>query len=118
MRPLFRLEKTEIQAIMKRSDWPFLELYHLYLIILNFKKMKKFLIIAFLTFMISSCEDVINVDLNTAEPRLVIDASIKWVKGTTGANQSIKLTLTAPYFDAEIPPATGAEINITDSNNN
>lgn len=80
--------------------------------------MKKFLIIAFLTFMISSCEDVINVDLNTAEPRLVIDASIKWVKGTTGANQSIKLTLTAPYFDAEIPPATGAEINITDSNNN
>ena len=64
-----------------------------------------------------SCEEVIDVDLNTAEPRLVIDASIHWNMGTTGNNQLIKLSLTAPYFDDEIPPATGAIVTITDSNN-
>src|SRR5690606_29660591 len=79
--------------------------------------MKNFIIILILTFIITSCEDVIDVDLNNAEPRLVIDASIKWVKGTTGNEQSIKLTLTAPYFDTEIPPATGAEITLSDSSN-
>jgi hypothetical protein len=79
--------------------------------------MNKFIIILILIFITTSCEDVIDVDLNNAEPRLVIDASIKWVKGTTGNEQSIKLTLTAPYFDDEIPPATGAEITLSDSNN-
>lgn len=29
---------------------------------------------------LTGCEDVINVDLDTAAPRLVIDASIDWVK--------------------------------------
>lgn len=80
--------------------------------------MKKFIIIFILTFITASCEDVIDVDLNNAQPRLVIDASIKWVKGTTGNEQSIKLTLTAPYFDTEIPPATGATVVISDSSNN
>lgn len=65
-----------------------------------------------------SCEDVINVDLKTANPKLVIDASINWKKGTDGSSQSIKLSLTAPFFDNEIPPANGAIVIITDSNNN
>lgn len=65
-----------------------------------------------------SCEDVIDVNLNTEAPRLVIEASINWQKGTPGNFQSIKLSLTAPFFDDGVPPATGAEIFITDSNNN
>lgn len=69
-------------------------------------------------FFFLSCEEVINVDLDTAEPRLVIDASLHWDKGTTGNNQTIKLSLTAPYFDDVIPPATGANVTVTDSNNN
>ncbi|MFD0778445.1 hypothetical protein ACFQZF_08170 [Flavobacterium myungsuense] len=32
----------------------------------------------------NSCEDVVNVDLNAAPPKLVIDASINWEKGTSG----------------------------------
>lgn len=64
-----------------------------------------------------SCEDVIDLELPTSEPRLVIDASINWFKGTTGEEQSIKLSLTAPFFDIEIPPATGAEVRIINSNN-
>ncbi|CAH8283777.1 uncharacterized protein DUF4249 [Mariniflexile fucanivorans] len=65
-----------------------------------------------------SCEDVIDLELKTAEPRLVIDASLIWYKNTTGNNQFIKLTLTAPYYDVHIPVATGATVTVTDSNNN
>lgn len=81
--------------------------------------MRKLQYIFFLSFIsIISCEDPIDVDLDTAEPRLVIDASLNWLKGTTGANQSIKLSLTAPYFDQSVPPASGATVIVTDSNNN
>lgn len=64
-----------------------------------------------------SCQDVIEVDLNDAPPKLVIDASIKWFKNTDGNMQSIKLTLSAPYFDESVPAANGAQVNITNSNN-
>jgi hypothetical protein len=65
-----------------------------------------------------SCEDVIDVDLNTIEPKLVIDASINWFKNTSGNEQEIKLTLTAPYFDNEIQPANGAQVALFNSNDN
>ena len=65
-----------------------------------------------------SCEDVIDVDLNEATPRLVIEASINWLKDTSGNNQSIKLSLSAPFFDDTIPPANGALIQISDTNSN
>lgn len=79
--------------------------------------MKKIIYIFCLIFCFS-CEDVIDVDLNETEPRLVIEASINWFKGTSGNEQSIKLSLTAPFFDNAVPPATGAEVQIEDSNNN
>lgn len=72
--------------------------------------------ILFLTFF--SCEEVIDLDVPMSEPRLVIDASINWVKGTPGNEQEIKLSLSAPYFETEILPATGAQVSISDSNNN
>lgn len=65
-----------------------------------------------------SCEDIIDVDLNESEPRLVIEASINWVKNTTGNEQSIKLSLSAPFFNENIPPANDAIITITDTNGN
>lgn len=75
-------------------------------------------IVLFVLLSIVSCQDVIEVKLDTAEPKLVIDASLSWVKGTNGSSQFIKLSLTAPYFDDTIPPATGALVTVTDSNNN
>ncbi len=69
-------------------------------------------------FFILSCEDVVDVQLNEAEPRLVIEASINWLKNTTGNEQSIKLSLSAPFFDDTIPPANGASVQIEDSSNN
>jgi hypothetical protein len=73
-----------------------------------------YILILLLTF---SCEDVIDVDLNNAPPKLVVDASINWLKNTSGNEQSIKLSLSAPYFDTDVPPANGAQVFITDSNN-
>lgn len=80
--------------------------------------MKKLIYIGILALLTSSCEDVIDLELPTSEPKLVIEASINWLKGTTGNEQEIKLSLSAPYFDTEIPPVNGAIVNITDSNNN
>lgn len=80
--------------------------------------MKKLIYIIILVISFSSCEDVIDVDLKTAEPRLVIDASINWVNRTTGNLQFVKLSLTAPFYDDNVPPATGATVMITDAFNN
>jgi len=74
--------------------------------------MKKYLYII-VALLMYSCEDVIDVDLNTVEPKLVIDASLNWFKDTPGNEQEIKLTLTAPYFDDTIQPATGAQVIVT-----
>jgi len=80
--------------------------------------MKTYISILLIMISLTSCEDAIDLNLNTSEPRLVIDASINWLKGTTGNEQKIKLTLTAPYFDATVPPANGAQIIVTDSDSN
>jgi hypothetical protein len=79
---------------------------------------KKILYTLFMFFVLLSCEDVVDVDLNEAEPRLVIEASINWYKNTTGNEQTIKLSLSAPFFDENVPPANGAIIQITDTNSN
>lgn len=65
--------------------------------------MKKYSIyaIALVSVIISSCTKVIDVDLPVADPRLVVEASIDWEKGTTGSVQTIKLSTTTPYFDKD-----------------
>lgn len=79
--------------------------------------MKKLLLIL-ISFAIFSCEEPIELDLNTSEPRLIIEASINWIKGTNGNEQEIKLSLSAPYYNLETPPANNATVSIFDSNNN
>lgn len=72
---------------------------------------------AFLVIFMFSCEEVIELDLNDGQQRLVIDASINWEKGTDGKNQEIKLTLSSPYYQNESLPASGADVQIINSNN-
>ncbi|MGB3607740.1 MAG: DUF4249 domain-containing protein [Psychroserpens sp.] len=79
--------------------------------------MKRHLYTILALLLLCSCEDVIEVDLNNAEPRLVIDASINWFKNTTGNEQDIRLTLSAPYFNDEVPPANEADVRIINGNN-
>ncbi|EDP69919.1 hypothetical protein FBALC1_10317 [Flavobacteriales bacterium ALC-1] len=80
--------------------------------------MKKLIYICILFSLFYNCEDVIDVDLNESEPKLVIEASINWFKNTLGNEQSIKLSLSAPFFNETIPPANGATIHIIDTNSN
>ncbi|HEX9979231.1 MAG TPA: DUF4249 domain-containing protein [Flavobacterium sp.] len=63
----------------------------------------------------AGCEDVVEVDLDTAAPRLVIDASIDWVKGTDGSTQEIRLTTTTGFYETEVPVVTGAAVTVTNS---
>lgn len=67
--------------------------------------------------LLASCEEVVDIDLTTASPRLVIDASINWQKGTTGNIQTIKLTKTTGYYENQIPKVSGATVFVTNSSN-
>lgn len=63
----------------------------------------------------TGCEEVVDVDTDTAAPRLVVDASITWQKGTAGNEQTIKLTTTTNYFNVTPPVVSGATVFITNS---
>lgn len=67
---------------------------------------------------ISSCEDVIDVKLDTAAPRLVIEASIDWFKYTSGNVQTIKLSTTTGYYSTEFPTVSNAIITVVDEMGN
>ena len=78
------------------------------------KIFNKILILTIGVFLIA-CEDVIEVDLNTAPQRLVIDASIDWVKNTNGNEQKIVLSTTTGYYNTEFPTVSGANITVTNT---
>lgn len=77
------------------------------------------LAILFLTIIFTSCEDVIDVDVQTAPSRLVIEGSLDWEKGTTGNNQTIKLSKSTAYFDTttntDVTNATVRVVNDIDA---
>lgn len=70
-----------------------------------------FLLILFLT----SCEDVIKVDLKKGETLLVVDAFIN----NNGSTQTVRLTTTAEYFsNTSTPPVLGASVSLVNLNTN
>ena len=67
----------------------------------------------------TACEKVIELDLDTQEKELVIDAHIDWEKGTTGQEQTIQLSYTQPYYSQEAPEgASGATVLVADNQGN
>jgi uncharacterized protein DUF4249 len=72
-----------------------------------------FLPLAFI--FLASCEKAIGVDLESAAPKLVVDAAINWEKGSDGHEQHIKLSTTTGYFSAVIPTVSGAVITVKNS---
>ncbi|MFC0779234.1 DUF4249 domain-containing protein [Flavobacterium sp. HJSW_4] len=76
-----------------------------------------FLIAFFASLLFTSCEEVVDVDLNTASPKLVIEASINWEKGSTGKQQVIKLSTTTGYFETQVPVVSNAVVYVTNSKN-
>lgn len=59
-----------------------------------------------------SCEDVVNIDLETEEPRLVIEATGIQKENNSLGKFRVKLTETAPYFQDFIPTISDAEISL------
>ena len=72
-----------------------------------------------LSIVLTSCTDVIDVDVPVAAPRLVIEASIDWEKGTLGNNQTIKLSTSTPYFsDQTNNSVAGASVKVINNTDN
>lgn len=78
--------------------------------------MKRVFIIFIFLVIATSCEDVIEVDLPSSEPRLVIDAYLNIFTQETPARLEggVRLSLSADYFDDEVPIIENAIVFITD----
>lgn len=91
---------------------------------MNMQRIKKYslkskalaLLSLILVLFFSSCEDVVQLDLETGQTKLVIDAEIIWQKGTIGNEQIIKVSKTAPYYNNTTPKVSGAQVKIENSN--
>lgn len=60
-----------------------------------------------------SCEEVIDLDLPSKEPRLVVEANIDYSPASDLPQDfEFKLTKSAPFYDAQIQPATNAKVFI------
>jgi len=76
--------------------------------------MKKYIYIFSLLFIaLSSCEDVVDVDLKTSQERLVIEGMFYWEKGTLGNEQNVKLSRTSSYYNNQILAANDATVFVT-----
>lgn len=76
-------------------------------------------IIVLILVVFTSCTDVVDVDVPEAVPRLVVEASIDWEKGTQGNEQFIKLTMSTPFFDnLSNTDVAGASVKITNNTTN
>lgn len=80
-------------------------------------KLLKIILIPFVALLVTGCEKVVTADLSTAAPRLVVDASIDWVKNTAGNEQKIVLSTTTGYYSSEFPAVSGAVITVTNEKN-
>ena len=70
--------------------------------------------ILFLAIALASCSDVIDVPVQTAPTRLVVEASIDWEKGTMGNEQTIRLSTSTAFFETTgNTVVTGASVIIS-----
>jgi len=80
----------------------------------SYRLFKNILFVFTLSVAFYSCEDVIDPELEDAQPILVIDA---WLNNTPGTQQ-IKLMRTQPYFENVLPPGvSGAVVTVVDEKN-
>lgn len=81
---------------------------------LNFKKMRKNYIWIFglLFFVLASCEEKIDVDLNSSDPRMVVEAKLT----NKDRNQIIHLSRTVNFDAEKFDPINDALVNVIASN--
>ena len=83
--------------------------------------MKKIYILPILIIMIfSNCEKVIDVDVPSIEPKLIIDASFEvyFDESPVTAKTVVTLTESADYFDETIPVISNATVFVTNLSDN
>lgn len=83
--------------------------------------MKKIFILPFLfVFVLLSCEKVIDVDVPSIEPKLVVDATFEvfFNENPVTADTNVKLTLTSDFFDEEINGVTDATVFVKNLSDN
>ena len=82
--------------------------------------MKNLSFVFILLVICNSCEDVVELEVPTTEPKLVIDASIRYFPDSENAfvEDNISLTLTAPFFENGVQPAEGATVRLINLNTN
>ena len=80
-------------------------------------KQIKYIVLLTMSIFLISCEDVVEVNLETAEPRLVIDAALKWEKGTAGNYQEIRISQSRGFYDESPSMVSGATVQVSDSEN-
>ncbi|MGJ8760601.1 MAG: DUF4249 family protein [Polaribacter sp.] len=73
------------------------------------------IIIVLMIIFFSNCEKVVDIDVPSIEPKLIIDASFEvfFDESPIIANTTVKLSLSADYFDDEIPAVTNAVVTLT-----
>jgi hypothetical protein len=78
-------------------------------------KFRNFIVIAIVIATLSSCQKVINVDLNSAAPEIIIEGGVSDQVGS----YTINLSRTVNFSDANVfPPVTGAAVTINDNAGN
>lgn len=76
------------------------------------KKLFKYTLGLFILTLVS-CEEVIDLDLPSKEPRLVVEANLDYASDSDQPQDfEFKLTKSAPFYDAQIQPATNAKVYI------
>lgn len=83
--------------------------------------MKKLIIIPILVLLIfTSCEEVVDIEVPTTAPKLIIDASFEVLfnEAPVASNTVVKLRLSSDYFDETIPPVTNATVFVTNLSDN
>jgi len=70
----------------------------------------------FIAWFLSGCQQVVSIDLNTANPRVVVEGNIKDQPGP----YSVFLSMTGSYFDTTLvdPPISHAQVLISDDAGN
>ena len=79
---------------------------------------KNYLFLGITIIFFAACEEIIDVDLNYSNERLVIEGHLNWIKESGQTEQIIVLSKTTPYFESIREAASGAEIQIRDLKNN
>lgn len=75
------------------------------------------IVVFLLILSLTSCEDVIDIEVQNGQERLVVEASLDWEKGTDGNLQTIRLTKSSPYFETSITLiVTGATVTVENLN--